>query len=643
MKNNTFKSFIEEYYYDSIYERLNGYVSSHPSFIRDQIDDDVRVMHPELEDYSVEAVYIEDKGENDIDFDVVCRCDVNYEFIRYVKRRADHDSDCASNIWIVIHGSAKLNALKKAKLYGPEPYEKESKHKPLNGDMVPIINATEYSKYAVDIIKQYYGPDYDLNKPIKARDLAGKMGLTVKPLNPRFAFEKGKAIFGQIYFEETKTAFYDKNRDAQVEVTVPSNTILYDPACHSVYSYGSEEITIAHECVHYALHKKAFLFAKFITNGHISCISCVNGGTVSGIEETNENESFMESQANGIAPYLVMPEETFKNRAKYLYKTYREKSEPIEFMDRMINDLRFEFSVTIPAIKKRLKELGFLDGISVFEWDKEKERYIDAHSYKKGSLKYDESYSITEEEFIKACNQNNDNNLLGMVFLQNFIYVDNHVIYDDERYVIRDDDGDAVITEYAKRHMDECALKFKVKSGKSYISSKNVTTFCYLCKGIEDDMKYEITLSNDFDNMITRGDLAELKKRNQDAEKTVIRLIEDSEDLSSCVKKLIDLYEINTKHFEVNGITAASMSRYLSGESKQMDIRKAICFTHTLWFSPKVSEVFLKKYCKDKIGSDPEGQALTDCLVPLRGKSIKQLNVYLTKHGFKPLSGKESQ
>ena len=91
-------------------------------------------------------------------------------------------------------------------------------------------------------------------------------------------------------------------RDAQVEVTVPANTILYDPACHFVYSYGSEEITIAHECVHYALHKKAFIFAKFITNGHISCISCVNGGTVSGIEETNENESFMESQANGIAP-----------------------------------------------------------------------------------------------------------------------------------------------------------------------------------------------------------------------------------------------------------------------------------------------------------------------------------------------------
>ena len=74
-----------------------------------------------------------------------------------------------------------------------------------------------------------------------------------------------------------------------------------------------------------------------------------------------------------------------------------------------------------------------------------------------------------------------------------------------------------------------------------------------------------------------------------------------------------------------------------------MDIRKAICFTHTLFFSPKVSEVFLKKYCKDKIGSDSEGQALTDCLVLLRGKSIKQLNVYLTKHGFKPLSGKESQ
>lgn len=214
-----------------------------------------------------------------------------------------------------------------------------------------------------------------------------------------------------------------------------------------------------------------------------------------------------------------------------------------------------------------------------------------------------------------------------MIYLQNFIYVDNHVVYNDEKYVIRDDDGDAVITEYAKRPMDECALKFKVKSGKSYISSRNVTTFCYLCKGIEEDMKYEITLSRDFDNMLTRSDLAELKK-NLDAEKKVIRLIEDSESLSSCIKELIELYDFSAKHFETNGITAASMSRYLSGESKQMDIRKSICFTHTLWFSPKVSEAFLKKYCKDKIGSDPESQALSDCLGPLRGKNMSDIPVF---------------
>lgn len=82
MKNNIFKSFIEEYYYDSICERLNEYVSSHPSFIQDQIDDDVRVMHSKLEDYSVEAVYIEYKSENYFDFDIVCKCNVDYKFIR---------------------------------------------------------------------------------------------------------------------------------------------------------------------------------------------------------------------------------------------------------------------------------------------------------------------------------------------------------------------------------------------------------------------------------------------------------------------------------------------------------------------------------------------------------------------------------
>ena len=59
MKTNTFKTFIEENYYDSICTRLNGFISTHPSFIREKINASVNVHHPELEDFTIEAVYID--------------------------------------------------------------------------------------------------------------------------------------------------------------------------------------------------------------------------------------------------------------------------------------------------------------------------------------------------------------------------------------------------------------------------------------------------------------------------------------------------------------------------------------------------------------------------------------------------------
>lgn len=159
---------------------------------------------------------------------------------------------------MVLHGSAKLNTLKKARIYDAEPYEKESKRKPLNGNMVPIINASEYSKYARDIIKEYYGESYDFKEPIQIRDLAYMMGLTVKELHTGFSFEKDKAIFGQIYFEKTKAKFYNKKNDVVEEYIVPANTILYGSQCTSVFSLESIDITIAHEwCIMRYIKKRS--------------------------------------------------------------------------------------------------------------------------------------------------------------------------------------------------------------------------------------------------------------------------------------------------------------------------------------------------------------------------------------------------
>lgn len=510
---------------------------------------------------------------------------------------------------------------------------RKKKTKPLNGDMVPIISAAEYEKYAQDIIKKYYGDNYDVSKPINIYDLATMMGLTIKPLNQNFSFDKDKAIFAQIYFEDTKSKFYDKTKDEIVEYDVKANTILIDKVVQSVYSYGSETVTIAHECVHFALHSKAFKFSKFINNSDIKCISCFNDGKIKGIAETDNNESFMEAQANGIAPYLVMPTTALKNKANSLYDTYSKTGAPIEFMDCFVRDIRDEFGVSILLAKKRLKDIGYLKNISVLEWDKTQNKYIDSYQYKKDSLASDETYSITFEDYSRMVSDLK-NALFEKCFADDYLFVQNHVVYNDKKYVLWDDQGDCNLTEYAKRHMDECALKFKVKAKAKYFSNKNVGTFCYLCKGVADDMAFDIKVA-DNSYVFENNNLIEDRHKHEQVQKETIRIIEDSIDLSDCMNKLCDYYDYVAKDF--GGINPTTFSRYKNGDVDKADIRKAICICHAFKFTPKVSSVFIGKYSKEGLKSDDEGNAFFMILNSMRGCSIGKINTFLTSQGFKPL------
>ncbi len=634
-KENTFKTYVKSQYYDDLFNNIASFVEKNRWLIKELLKDDVRVSNCELDYFDVEAVYIQDKDNNKIDFDVVCNCTVNYDFTRYAKGRADHDRDAIDNVWLVVHASSEIQNLKEAKIYDVEKYEKEKKPKPLNGDMVPIIKASEYEKYAQDIIKKYYGSDYDFSKPIDIRDLAKRMGLTIKPLKSNFCFNKDKAIFAQIYFEDTIAEFYNKSAEKIVNFEVKENTILLDNAVQAVYSYGSEDVTIAHECVHFALHKKAFEFYKYINNSEIRCISCYNDGKIKGVIETNNNESFMEAQANGIAPYLVMPTEALKKTASNLYEEYRKTSEPIQFMDRLVRDIKEKFGATILLAKKRLKDIGFLNDIGVLEWDKEKKEYITPYQYKKDSLKSDETFSITFNDYAKMVSDAN-NPLFKVCFDNDFFFVQNHVVYNDKKYIIKDDDGELCLTEYARTHLDECALKFKIKSNNKCFSKSNVGTFCYLCKGIADDMAFDLKLQDE-DYLLNETNLKVLRENQHNAEEKVIRMIKDAPSLGSCYKELKQLYDIVPKELIDNGISETNSSRYINDKVDKIDIRKAICLCHAFKFTTRVSYVFINKYSKNGIMDDDEGRAFYHILTAMRGNSIKSINMYLEKSGIKPL------
>src|SRR5690606_3502562 len=181
-----------------------------------------------------------------------------------------------------------------------------------------------YEHYANEILEKYYYPYYPeaKHKPerINTDELAKRMGLSV--INT--SISKSKSIFGQIFFADSEVKLYDKVKNLNVIKRVRKNTILVDNDAAFLYSFGSRSMTIAHECVHSYYHRKAFLFAKMFNN-NLNYIQCQVDGKMKNAK-SNTTAHWMEIQATGIAPHILMPKESFESYAKILFKMYIKES-----------------------------------------------------------------------------------------------------------------------------------------------------------------------------------------------------------------------------------------------------------------------------------------------------------------------------
>ena len=457
MKTNTFKTFIEENYYDSICTRLNGFISTHPSFIKEKINASVNVHHPELEDFTIEAVYIESGNDNKIEFDIVCNCNVNYEYVEYHGKYKNHDSDCMSDVWVVVHGRTSLSNLKKVYFYGAEEYVKNAIHKPLNGDMVPIIRSSEYAQYAIDIIRKYYGQDYDLTVPINIKELANKMGLEVKHLKPEFSFKKNEAIFGQIYFEKTHTQIYNKETDTMVDITIPANTIVYDPNSYFMSNIEKENNnTIIHECVHFYLHRYAIKFQKIFDKKYKWFDCDINGRANMNL---GMDINIMEWQANALTPRILMPYKAFSEEAFKLIKEFRLKnnSDTIDILPNVIETLSNLYHVSKLSVKIRLCDIGVTEAYGCDIWCDDYK--VPDFSFEPGTCEYNETFVIPA---IDAIALSSNPIISKMMEEQKLVYLESHLCLNSEKYIGKDLYGKKYIKYEARKKLNKFCIKMKM-------------------------------------------------------------------------------------------------------------------------------------------------------------------------------------
>jgi DNA-binding XRE family transcriptional regulator len=489
---------IEDMFYNEIFNELSKYVERNPDKLE---SNSYYVESPDevtLSDFIVKWVSITSSEGNEIQFDVILSAEI--EIAETVKRNRETDG---LEQWFRISCAAILeDGLQDFGVIDVSIYmkQKEKKENRLSEYLVPIISKEKLDQVAETFLKKYY-PEA-LDKPVKvpARRIAKRMGLKVHEVH----ITQLGTIFGQIYFSDSRIKYYDIDTGTYKKAKVKRGTILIDPDVFFMRNIGSMNNTIIHECVHWDLHKKFFELEK-LYNPEAKAISC--RVIESAKPENNRTPlDWMEWQANALAPRILMPERQTRTKIEELIaknKRFYSRENSYEVFESVVLELSEFFEVSKVAAKIRMIDLGYREALGVYTYVDD--RYVASHSFVKEALKNNQTFSISIQDalFEYATNAN----FKSLVDSGKYLYVDAHFCINDPKYIYRDDQGYANLTDYARRHIDECCLIFDVKASPNNRYGVSYYKEAVLYRDVASDKIIEIKYS-DSDNNISIDKIA---------------------------------------------------------------------------------------------------------------------------------------
>jgi transcriptional regulator with XRE-family HTH domain len=447
-ESRSFKEYVKNNLDNQMWKAIEDFLPSvDPSTLDLRLNRVRNVGELELYDTDLQFVDVSDLPGSAIEFDVV----MDATLIVYDEDRYHNDESEAKHQWFMIRCRGNLDCgLDDLEIYDVKVYDSRNRQKrPMSNALVPIIYKEDLEKEAEAFLRKYYKEALLQPMWIDPVELARRMKLTVL----RHRISEDMTVFGQIYFCETDAKLYDDEKGCETEEHVLPGTIVVDPSVAFQRNLGAYNNTIVHECVHWALHKKAFALEQLF-NAEASQIKCKVVGGIEGLEK--DDTKWMEWQANALAPRIQMPLEMFKRQASATIRKYRDQLgvfELCELMPFVIEELATFFMVSRTAAKLRMIDAGYEEAMGSFIYIDG--RYVKPHAFKKGSIKSNQTYSLPARD---AAIQSIVNPKLKDT--DKYVYVDSHFVLNHPRYVYQNDEGETLMTDYARYHVDECCLAF---------------------------------------------------------------------------------------------------------------------------------------------------------------------------------------
>jgi hypothetical protein len=168
---------------------------------------------------------------------------------------------------------------------------------------------------AQEFLEVYYPAALTNPMPVPIEDIIKNgLGLDVQYI----CLSEEHDIYGMTIFTDGLIEIYDPNEELYNTKFFNSKTILIDPDAVKKTNLGCKNNTLAHECVHWYKHRLFYKMQNISLLRHAKYCKC----GISQLPPSIYEENIMESQANGIAPRILMPKNTFTEAAEYLGVSY---------------------------------------------------------------------------------------------------------------------------------------------------------------------------------------------------------------------------------------------------------------------------------------------------------------------------------
>ena len=474
-KYDTFAAYLEDVYYNQIFSKIKSYLFNN----KGRLDLSTSVVpdpsYVELSDFKIMGVNFHESDTDRIECKVTVRAEIEISG----RGRRDYESD-STECWISIPLSATLrNGLQQVNFGYASEYSRElfRAEDALTKYLVPYIYAKDLDKHAERFLEKYCPRALEEPMPLPIKEIVEKMGLTV------YHAPLPDGIFGRTYFNDANVeVFTNKTCSETEDRTICPGTVLVNPDVVFMRNIGSTNNTVIHECVHWDKHYKFFELQKLL-NPDIQAISCaVVENYKKKSNELEDELSWMEWQANALAPKILIPAKTGKEKLSEilnrLHRAYRGRLRDGYVMELAISEFADFFKVSTTAAKIRAVELGFEQAAGVFNFVDGKN--YPPFSFKKGSLKKGQTFVIDRNNVIIQSLLNPD--LSEDIAARRFIHAGGLLVINDPQYVSIVEDSEPTLTEYALEHVDECCLVFDRTTRVSTKYDDSFYRICFLCR-----------------------------------------------------------------------------------------------------------------------------------------------------------------